>query len=394
MPAAVTAGELGGLAIPVAKPATRNSPFPDPALDALGSYLKAYITAKAGEAWLQIAPGEPIVRKYFTHDPEEYDFSVTDLPALYLFPSGSNKDPESLADDLLISADKIRVFWILPPSDQFRAPHLARAMRRVAQLMMLALDEGRDPCWVVPGDSDPTAATEGSVFLRHAGLWSAKRGSWTVGRVALRPFSASHSNSQAVDRTPYDALDVTILIEEVLRALPGVDPKHPELGVFGGGPNTSPARLEATVSVGGLVAAEAKYFGDYAMLYCQDGAATQLIGTSPAKLTAFAANGAASGVQPDHQNDRFTIQQPGRYRVGLTLSATGTDGRQAEFRLRKNNTEVDGFQAFLTLGAAARSTSLYGFVICEPGDTLEIFAEADVDVTSLTVKSAQFTVEL
>jgi hypothetical protein len=68
------------------------------------AYIRALFNAYASTAWHSVAPGEPIVRNAFTHDPEEYDFAETHLPALYLFRTGSARNSEDIAADIRISA--------------------------------------------------------------------------------------------------------------------------------------------------------------------------------------------------------------------------------------------------------------------------------------------------
>ena len=266
-----------------------------------------------------------------------------------------------------------------------------RAISAVGKLIDTALEVGRDPSWVLDGDPDPTAATEGSVVLRHAGLLSMEGKQWRVGRIGIDRLQAATGAGRGLDL--FDGLDLKITIEERARQLFGVDPDHPELGGLGGGPLTSLSVLEATISVDGQTVAEAKFLTGYAMLYTQDGATAQTIGTAAAKLECFAAAGSASGIVPDFANDKITVQETGVYAVGLNLSATGTDGRLAQLRLRRNSVEVDGFQGFVTLGTATRVAGFYGFVPCAASDVLEVYAEADVDATSITVMSAQFTVD-
>src|SRR3954464_8415418 len=109
---------LGGLSVPLAPAATKTDTIADPALDVVIAYFKAILMAYADAAWKSVAPGEPIVRRTFTHDPEEYEFVETDLPALYLFRTGSNKNAEDQAEDIREHTDGVRLFWIMPPASQ------------------------------------------------------------------------------------------------------------------------------------------------------------------------------------------------------------------------------------------------------------------------------------
>lgn len=385
---AVIAGELGGLRLPIEPPGRNDSPFPDPALDVLGAYLRAFITAYAGEAWLKIAPKEPIVRNVFTHDPEHHDFKTGDLPALYLFRTGSARDPVDLSQDFRIHADIIQAFWILPTSQDLKFPARLRAIPAVGKLIDTALEVGRDPSWVLQGDPDPTAAEQGSVVLRHAGLVSMLGKQWRVARIGIngyRPMAGPR------ELELFDCLDLKITIEEQAGQLLGVDPGRPELGAFGGGPLASPSALSLSVSVDGLTVSEALFAPGYAMLYVQDGATAQTIGTTPAKMTGFTAQGISAGLEPDAANDRITVLDAGLYEVSGAFSVLGTAGRVAQLRLRKNDVEEAGIGGRSTLAATAGSLSFApGLVACEQGDVLTVYAEADVDATSFTPVDGSF----
>lgn len=184
----------------------------------LGGYLAAVIRRYAGDAWATLLPGADgqIVKNVFTHDPEQYDFKANDLPALYLFRAGSAKDPENLTADWRVTTDKVSIFWILPPREGVSVmPAIARAVPFVAKLIDSALRRGRDPSYIVEGDTDPQAPRYGSVVIRAAGLMQMNGGQWKSGLVAIKNFHGDKKNE------PFAALMSQITITEVFDDLPG-----------------------------------------------------------------------------------------------------------------------------------------------------------------------------
>jgi len=387
----VVAGRLGNVPLPVPLAATK-SPFPAPELDAIGSYLTAYLRAYVGARWKQVAPGADsnIVKAFHTHDPEQYDFNADHLPALYIFGTGSEREPERTAEDWRVHTNGIRVLWILPNVDQFQQAARSRALAFVADTIDHALELGRDPCWVVEDDPDPTALEQGSVLLRHAGLKSLHAGRWTPGRTLIRPWSPK---LDAVEGDLFDSLTTKLVFERVSEPLLGVNPAHPEFGEFGGASLGAPASLSLAVSVEGLTLSEATFPVGYAMLYVQDGADAETVGTTPAKLECFTGAGVSAGIEPDHANDRITITTAGVYDVQAAFSVLGTAGRTAELRLRKNSVEVAGLGGRCVLAATVGPLAFApGLVPCDAGDVLEVYAEASVDATSLTVVDGSLVV--
>lgn len=276
---------------------------------------------------------------------------------------------------------------MLPPATQIGVqPARKRAIETVADLIDDALDEGRDPSWVREGDPDPSASLEGSVVLRHAGLIAMRGGRWLPTRIAMKPIA------DKIEQPLYDALSLEIIVEKTSRKLLGLDPDNPELGSYAGGVVGAPTELELAISVDGVVVAEAKFLTGYAMLYVQDGATAQTIGTAAAKLSAFTAAAASSGMQSDASNDLITVQNPGLYQVSAVFSLLGTAGRTAKLRVRKNDVEVAtqaGGNA--VLAATAQACALSCQVSCDANDVLTVWAEADVDATSLTVVEGALT---
>lgn len=160
---------FGAITIPQAEPDDEEGL--DPTLYRLGQYLKAALNATLGAAWQSIAPNVPVVREAFTHSPEDVDFNERDLPALYLVRQG-NQGPgfEWLAEDYDLQHTKLRLLWIFPPTRQEFQRRRNDFTHSLEKAVVAAIEAGRHPAYVMPGDPDPTAAARGTVILRAAGI--------------------------------------------------------------------------------------------------------------------------------------------------------------------------------------------------------------------------------
>jgi hypothetical protein len=157
------ADTYGAIQLPILAPAA-GFPVSDPALKYLADFAKAVILAKCATAWDEVAPGEPIVREVFYHNPERGGVSDVDCPCLYVWRDKIVR--ERTAADWLSRITSWRFLWLLAPEEEgarlLQVPILAG--------LDAALDHSffwrRHPDWTVTGDTDPVAATRGSLINR------------------------------------------------------------------------------------------------------------------------------------------------------------------------------------------------------------------------------------
>lgn len=160
------ADTFGGLTIaPVPTPGAGDV-LSDPALDIVGDYLKAVINDRLGTAWNAVVPGlngndEDPVRFVFKHDPQSGEFNQKHLPALYIWRADIKN--EVLADEWECQRTMLRMLWVLPSVPQRKLVTRAPILRGFAAVVDAAIRNTRDAAYVMAGDSDPTAATRGSV---------------------------------------------------------------------------------------------------------------------------------------------------------------------------------------------------------------------------------------
>lgn len=139
----------------------------DPALDVWAAFFKAYINANGAAAWAKVYPHDlnavqiPPVLGTFTHQPTDetiLPFNERYLPCLFLYrASGAANSWE--ATDLRVAVDTITLLWVFPtgtqPAQRIRVP----MVNALTKLIDAAIEAMRDPSYVYPGDTDPTAAS-------------------------------------------------------------------------------------------------------------------------------------------------------------------------------------------------------------------------------------------
>jgi hypothetical protein len=166
------ADTFGAETIPLSLPLAGEE-ISDPGVSRLADFFMAVINANATANWETVMPGALPVSTAFTHNPEEVSFNERDLPALWLNRVG--EDPlEWLAEDYDIAHVTMRLLWVFPAARQEVQKDRNTFVNGIAHILAHCIELGRHPAYVLPGDPDPTATTQGSVIMRVAGLWELK----------------------------------------------------------------------------------------------------------------------------------------------------------------------------------------------------------------------------
>ncbi len=194
----------------------------DPLLDYVGAFFAATLNQYLAAAWSSVAPGEgDPVRCVRKTDPEDVDFIESDLPCLYLWRQSGAR--ERIADDYVQVQDKLTALWAFPPAPQNTRKRREAFVNGIVRVIDAMLLHGRDPAWVVPGDTNERAAREGSLIQRWAGYTSLVRGPWKRTMLVIR--------SDSGQSDPYPALEITFDVTETLQRDADTDftyapPKH------------------------------------------------------------------------------------------------------------------------------------------------------------------------
>jgi len=218
-----TARNFGALDLPVPATNPASTTIGDPCLDTLLAFLKAVLNADAAATWATIAATQagatgatsPVVLTTHTHDPggpEGVAFRTQDLPALYLSRDGSDEDAVRIADDFLVSKDRLTLLWVFPLRTQPKHVIRNSYVNALVKIITSALAAGRHPAWIQAGDPEPQASYNGSFVWNLAGIWKIGVGRWRT-----RPVEIGDGGEKA----RYSALEVSIHLEERERRAPG-----------------------------------------------------------------------------------------------------------------------------------------------------------------------------
>lgn len=170
------AHSVGALLLPAPAPAAATDSLTDPALDILGDYFRAVLTAWLSTAWLARAPGETVVRTLEKHDPEELDFSVNKLPMLCLWRERET-EAVKVADAYDESESELNILWVLPPAPQTKDSRRYPFFNGFASAIKLAVKLGRHPSYVHASEAaDAGAIAYGSDVLKLAAIDRWRRG--------------------------------------------------------------------------------------------------------------------------------------------------------------------------------------------------------------------------
>jgi len=165
---------IGLTTLPIAAPALTTDVVGDMLPQRLGAFLKAALNRMGNTAWrTRGSPSANVVEHVFYRNPKRL-FDESRLPALYLWRATSARRRE--ADDVLKVVSRIQIYWVSEPAqadtDVAREPFEYAIDRMIAR----ALHRERDTAWVVTGDTDPLAASQGSYLPTWLGYnWMLKQ---------------------------------------------------------------------------------------------------------------------------------------------------------------------------------------------------------------------------
>lgn len=189
------------------------SPFPvdDPALGVILDFLATWLVTDANVqvAWKQIAGASGLyaVRRIFAHDPGDVSFNTSNLPALFLWRDSSKQEYE--ADDWLTDKAVVKGLWVYPLAQPQNQQVRQTIAATIAKLIAAGIERGRTPSWRQPGDPDPLAFQQGSLFYPYANFNRFFLEAWRKARLDI-PSTAN--GSQTI--TSYPAVEMTFSLWE------------------------------------------------------------------------------------------------------------------------------------------------------------------------------------
>lgn len=215
------ADRYGAINFPIARRGVDSS-VADPLLDYTLEYFQAVLNAQASAAWQSVAPGTRPVHTISANDPEQVDFNIKNLPTLYAWRGGGGEQPpEQISEDIFFMRDQIQLFWVFPPTRQAFRSFREQISAGASKIIHTAIEQGRNPAWIVRGDTDSMAARHGSVFARYAGYSEMRFAKWTDQMMVIqmasgepKSYPAMHAILEVVEeftedinKPQYDALN-------------------------------------------------------------------------------------------------------------------------------------------------------------------------------------------
>lgn len=137
----------------------------------------------------------------------------------------------------------------------------------------------------------------------------------------------------------------------------------------------------------------ASVLGGYGSVYVQDGATPQAVTGAAAKLTAFAAEGPASGVTPSHADDSLTPLVTADYWLEFGADVSTDAAGEFTFELRVDGVASGGFKAVVELEAAGetRHAGFAGPISLTANDVVTVYVSGSV--ANLTVKQGRLALK-
>jgi hypothetical protein len=192
-------------------------PAGDPLLYYVSSFLQTIINSRCGAAYAALDPrpstpalnGLAVIEVDYV-DPADHSFNARDLPAIYMY---RDTFPASrIADDMYVQKSHLACHWVPRPDNLQRRQEIAPFVNAIAMVINRAIIRGRDPSWIVPGDTDTQAAYFGSSLV-----------GWTG---ADRPFALIESKRTTITiaghEGEYTGLKVVLQAEELLHEDPAL----------------------------------------------------------------------------------------------------------------------------------------------------------------------------
>jgi hypothetical protein len=212
------ADKYGGTELPAIIPVDTgfpevSSPF-DVLLGYFADFIKTVMEYHCADIWASVQPNLPIVKSVKTDDPAT-NLNEQWLPALFIYRPGRETREviekfEWIAEDYRLQKGRVVVQWILNPSPQENRRRVDQVIDLIRKAVDSALEIGRHPAWVVPGDTDPLAATQGSSLLDYTG----------AGVIELDhagPGLYEHKMLPPAQSRKYEELKMSFFVEELLQ---------------------------------------------------------------------------------------------------------------------------------------------------------------------------------
>ena len=230
MPTQAAQDQWGLLSIPLQPPTAAQAAGEaqgDPCLWIYLQFLKAFLQtdAQATALWTAagIAPGQVVVNAIRAHGPGDDDgepfglgLTTKDLPCLYMWRhgGGDSSSVEQIAEDWRVETSQVRLLWVFPDAVVGIQRGRQSFTNALAKCIDDAIERGRTPSFVVPGDPDPLAPSLGSFVHTFTDVYAINATHWGPARVRINTVGPRDEGAAASFQKP--ALEMRFELKENL----------------------------------------------------------------------------------------------------------------------------------------------------------------------------------
>ncbi len=167
---------LGGTTLPL--PAALTESTGADWIETLVNGFRLTIERFCGAAWSQLAPGEPIVRIAVPRDPIRFRFSITQLPALFLWADRSVPvTTERLGQEIVVRNIELTLAWVPSTSQWAHSDKWSNFWVALDAALDMAVNSEFSP-WT-------TATANGKLLVDAADLWKLSLGQGAPSEIRL-----------------------------------------------------------------------------------------------------------------------------------------------------------------------------------------------------------------
>lgn len=185
----------------------------DPLLGYLANFVTKIVRLNCEAVWKSVSPSTPIIKTVYADEPEN-GFSAEWLPCLFVFRPGRETRElvetfEQVADEYRFMKSRVVARWIMNPVQAANNRRRNSIFDAVRKAIDAAVNIGRHPAWIVPGDTDLKAALQGSSLCNFSGAAS-------IELDHAAPGQYRHKMALPAPDKLYDELKLSFVVEELL----------------------------------------------------------------------------------------------------------------------------------------------------------------------------------
>lgn len=271
MPTQAAQDQWGLIRIPLQPPTAAQADGEgqgDPCLWIYLQFLKAFLQtdAQATALWTAagMAPDGVVVNAIRAHGPGDDDgepfglgLSTKDLPCLYMWRHGGSDSSsvEQIAEDWRVETSNVRLLWVFPDAVVGTQRSRQTFVNALAKCIDDAIERGRTPSFIVAGDPDPLAPSEGSFVHTFTEVYSINATHWGPAKVRISVVGDKDAGAASSFQKP--ALEMRFELKENLIKNPNLwsfAQRGLQQTITSGAPSASPWGPTTLYGAGAVIA--------------------------------------------------------------------------------------------------------------------------------------------